>query len=126
MPEYAHPVSYSMGTEGSFSGVKRPGCETDCSPPSSAEVKNDAAMFRLPQTQSPYVRGQFYLLPGHAHLEPIQTGSEGAFPYSQQTSTMEPKNAVAKLIIANSGKTSNREIREESEITGTLHRNYKK
>jgi hypothetical protein len=41
------------------------------------------------------------------------------------TSTTEPKNAVAKLTIANSGKTGNREIREESEIVGKLHRNYK-
>jgi hypothetical protein len=36
----AHPVSYPMGTGGSFSGVKRPGLEADHSPPSSAEVKN--------------------------------------------------------------------------------------
>jgi hypothetical protein len=36
----AHPASYPMGTEGSFSGIKRPGRETDHSPPSSAEVKN--------------------------------------------------------------------------------------
>jgi hypothetical protein len=59
VPEYAHPVSYSMGIGGPFSGVKRPGRETDCSPPSSAEVKNDAAIFRLPQTQSRHVRGNF-------------------------------------------------------------------
>jgi hypothetical protein len=39
---------------------------------------------------------------------------------------MGRKNAVAKLIIANSGKSINREIREESEIVGNLHRNYKK
>jgi hypothetical protein len=38
---------------------------------------------------------------------------------------MEPMNAVAKLMIANSGKTSNREIREESEIVRNLQRNYK-
>jgi hypothetical protein len=36
----AHPASYPMGgTRGSFPGVKRPGCEADHSPPSSAEVK---------------------------------------------------------------------------------------
>jgi hypothetical protein len=35
----AHPVSYPMGTGGSFLGVKRPGREADHSPPSSAEVK---------------------------------------------------------------------------------------
>jgi hypothetical protein len=39
---------------------------------------------------------------------------------------MEPKRGVAKLTIANSRETSNREIREESEIAGNLHRNYKK
>jgi hypothetical protein len=38
----------------------------------------------------------------------------------------EAKNAVAKLIIANSGMPSNREIREESEIVGNLQRNYEK
>jgi hypothetical protein len=65
-----------MGTGGSFSGVKRPGRETDCSPPSIAEVKNDAAIFRHPHTQSRHVRGQFYLSPGHAQIEPAQTGSE--------------------------------------------------
>jgi hypothetical protein len=57
--EEEEAVSYSMGTGGSFSGVKRPGRETDCSPPSSAEVKNDAAIFRLPQTQSRHVRDNF-------------------------------------------------------------------
>lgn len=76
MPVYAHPVSYSIGTGGSFSGLQWPGRETDCSPPSSAEVKNNAAIFRLPQTQSRHVRGQFYLLPGHAQIEPFQIGSE--------------------------------------------------
>jgi hypothetical protein len=35
----AHPASYPMGTRGSFPGVKRPGRESDHSPPSSAEVK---------------------------------------------------------------------------------------
>jgi hypothetical protein len=35
----AHRTSYSMGTVGSFSGVKRPGREADHSPPASAEVK---------------------------------------------------------------------------------------
>ena len=73
-----------------FLGVKRPGRETDYSLPSSAEVKNDAAIFRLPQTQSLNVRGQFYLSPGHAQIEPVQTGSEWAFPYTQRTSTTEP------------------------------------
>jgi hypothetical protein len=36
----AHPASCPVGVRGSFPGVKRQGCETDLSPPSSAEVKN--------------------------------------------------------------------------------------
>jgi hypothetical protein len=35
----AHPVSYPVGTRGSFPGGKAAGCEADHSPPSSAEVK---------------------------------------------------------------------------------------
>jgi hypothetical protein len=35
----AHPTSYPMGTRGSLPGAKRPGRESDHSPPSSAEVK---------------------------------------------------------------------------------------
>jgi hypothetical protein len=35
----AHPATYPMGTRGSFPEVKRPRCEADHSPPSSAEVK---------------------------------------------------------------------------------------
>jgi hypothetical protein len=35
----AHPASYSMSIVGYFLGVKRPGRETEHSPPSSAEVK---------------------------------------------------------------------------------------
>jgi hypothetical protein len=31
-----HPTSYTMGNGGSFWGVKRPGCETDHSTPTSA------------------------------------------------------------------------------------------
>jgi hypothetical protein len=34
-----HPTSYTMGTGGSFLGVKRPGREADHSPRASAEVK---------------------------------------------------------------------------------------
>jgi hypothetical protein len=38
----AHPASYPMGTGGPFPGGKaRPGRDTDHSPPSSAEVKNE-------------------------------------------------------------------------------------
>jgi hypothetical protein len=33
-----HPTSYAMGTDSSFPGVNRPGCEADHSPPASAEV----------------------------------------------------------------------------------------
>ena len=36
-----HPASYSTGTGSPFPGVKRPGCGTDHSPPSSAEVTNE-------------------------------------------------------------------------------------
>jgi hypothetical protein len=35
-----HPASYSMGTASSFPGLKRPGCETDRSPPTSTKIKN--------------------------------------------------------------------------------------
>jgi hypothetical protein len=35
----AHPASYSMGTRGSFPGVKRPCCEAKHSPPSNTKVK---------------------------------------------------------------------------------------
>jgi hypothetical protein len=34
-----HPASYPMRTGGSFPGIKRPGHETDHSPPASAEIK---------------------------------------------------------------------------------------
>jgi hypothetical protein len=34
-----HPTSYTMGTGGSFPGVRRSGREADHSPPTSAEVK---------------------------------------------------------------------------------------
>jgi hypothetical protein len=33
-----HPTSYTMGTGGSFTGVKRPGRQADHSPPTSPEV----------------------------------------------------------------------------------------
>jgi hypothetical protein len=35
----AHPTSYTMGTGGSFPGLKRPGREADHSPPANAEIK---------------------------------------------------------------------------------------
>jgi hypothetical protein len=37
----AHHASYATGNRGFSLGVKRPGCETDHSSPSSAEVKNE-------------------------------------------------------------------------------------
>jgi hypothetical protein len=36
----AHPASYPMGTSGSFTGVKQPGCEADHPSLSSDDVKN--------------------------------------------------------------------------------------
>jgi hypothetical protein len=41
----AHPASYPMGTRALSLGVKRPGRETDHSPPSSAEVKEWAELY---------------------------------------------------------------------------------
>jgi hypothetical protein len=41
----AHPASYPMGSRGSSLGVKRPGRETDHSPPSSAEVKECVELY---------------------------------------------------------------------------------
>ena len=36
----AHAATFSVGTGGSFQRVQHLGCEADCLPPSSAEVKN--------------------------------------------------------------------------------------
>jgi hypothetical protein len=45
----AHPASCTMGTGGSFPGGKaRPGHDADHSPPSSAEVKKEQELYRLP------------------------------------------------------------------------------
>jgi hypothetical protein len=44
----AHPVSNPMGTWALSPGVKWPRNETDHSPPSSAEVKNDGAIPPIP------------------------------------------------------------------------------
>jgi hypothetical protein len=46
----AHPASNSVGTGGSYLGVKRPGREADHSPSSSVEVKNGGAIPPLPHT----------------------------------------------------------------------------
>jgi hypothetical protein len=45
----AHPASYQIGTGGFFPGVKRPGRESDHSPPSTAEVKNAWSYASTPQ-----------------------------------------------------------------------------
>jgi hypothetical protein len=47
-----NPISYQMGTEVFFQGVKRPGREPNHSAPSSAEVKNDWALPPLPSKSS--------------------------------------------------------------------------
>jgi hypothetical protein len=41
----AHPASYPVDTEGSFPGVKRPGCESDHSPPSGAKAKECVELY---------------------------------------------------------------------------------
>jgi hypothetical protein len=48
----AHPASYPLGNGTPFVRVNLPGYETDRSPPSSAEVKNDGAISPLPHTSS--------------------------------------------------------------------------
>jgi hypothetical protein len=48
----AHPVSYEIGTGGSFTGVKELRREADKSHPSSAEVKNGGAIPPLPHMSS--------------------------------------------------------------------------
>jgi hypothetical protein len=59
----AHPPSYSKGTGDPFPGCKaRPGRDADHSPPSSTEVKNDLALYRLsPQAPSWSVVGLIVL-----------------------------------------------------------------
>jgi hypothetical protein len=41
----AHPTSHPVGRGGSFPGVKQPGCEADCSPPSSAKVEECVELY---------------------------------------------------------------------------------
>jgi hypothetical protein len=48
----AHSASYPMGTGGISPGVKRPGCQADCSPLCSAEVKKGGAIHPLPRKSS--------------------------------------------------------------------------
>jgi len=52
----ANPTSYAMGTRGSFPGVKRPGLETNHSPPSSAEAKECVELY-VHSPNSPSLRG---------------------------------------------------------------------
>jgi hypothetical protein len=109
-----------MGTGGSFSWVKRPELETDCSFPSSAEVKDKSSYISTRPDAITACSWAVLRVTWTSTDRTTQTESEGTFPYSQQTNTTEAKNTVAKLMIANSGKTSNREIREESEIVRNL------
>ena len=44
----AHLTSYSMGTAGPFSRVKRPRSKADHSPPPSTEVKNEWSYICIP------------------------------------------------------------------------------
>jgi hypothetical protein len=47
----AHPAPYPMSTGGTFhEGKARPGRDTDHSPPSSAEVKNEYELYFLSPT----------------------------------------------------------------------------
>jgi hypothetical protein len=49
----SYPSSYPMGTRALSLGVKRPGCEADHSPPSSAEVKEWVELYiHSPNTPS--------------------------------------------------------------------------
>jgi hypothetical protein len=45
----AHTASYPVGTESSFSEVKRPGSEANHSPPCNAEVRNACSYTSTPQ-----------------------------------------------------------------------------
>jgi hypothetical protein len=56
----AHPASCTMGT-GSFPGVKRPGCDADHPPPSSAEIKKDQGYTSTPLWAFGLVMGYLYL-----------------------------------------------------------------
>jgi hypothetical protein len=65
------PVSYPVGSGGSFPGVKRPGREADHSPPSSAEVKNAWRYTSTPWRGAYLSKGTTLplLLPYHHHYE---------------------------------------------------------
>jgi hypothetical protein len=46
----AHPAYYQVGTWGYFSGMMQPAREINCSPTSSAEVKNAWSYTSIPLT----------------------------------------------------------------------------
>jgi hypothetical protein len=50
-----------MGSEGCFPGERRPGCEDDHSPTSSAEVKNELSYTSTPPVPSWLTQGLLYL-----------------------------------------------------------------
>jgi hypothetical protein len=48
----AHRIPHLVGVAGTFSTIKRSGCESDHQPPSSEEVKNSGAIPPIPNTSS--------------------------------------------------------------------------
>jgi hypothetical protein len=60
----AHPAFYPIGTGGPFPGGKaRPGRDTDHTPPSSAEVKNEYELYLISPQAPPWrVAGQLYFI----------------------------------------------------------------
>jgi hypothetical protein len=48
----AHSNSYTIGTNGSFPGVKQPGRDADHSSPSNAKVETGGATLPLPHSSS--------------------------------------------------------------------------
>jgi hypothetical protein len=59
----ALPASYPMGSEAFIPGLKRPGCEADHSPSSSAEINNAWSYTSIPQ----YVFTVWYLIKQRLH-----------------------------------------------------------
>jgi hypothetical protein len=84
----AHPASYPMGAEGSFPEVKRPRCEADHSPQSSAEVMNvwsytSRTQYTSMTWWSVKAQGQLYLyLTSPTFMEP-----EDSLPCPQEPAT---------------------------------------
>jgi hypothetical protein len=46
LPDSGHPVSCSLGTKGCFPEVKKPGCESDHSPPSTVHSESRCALIK--------------------------------------------------------------------------------